>query len=193
MENKCDKVINLNTYSSINNTRCFFLDTNVLYWYTYPRFSLPGHLNPSAQIYYDFIDSLTSAGNPLKTSVYNLTELLNVVEKNEYDIYCKLHPDLPLSRKDFRRMAGERQKVSQMIKTTMNNALNICSITDFNFTSETLKSFSDEFTNHRCDVFDYAILKNCISTKDINIISDDGDFSSMPGINLYTANENILN
>lgn len=193
MENKCDKVINLNTYSSINNTRCFFLDTNVLYWYTYPRFSLPGHLNPSAQIYYDFIDSLTSAGNPLKTSVYNLTELLNVVEKNEYDIYCKLHPDLPLSRKDFRRMADERQKVSQMIKTTMNNALNICSITDFNFTSETLKSFSDEFTNHRCDVFDYAILKNCISTKDINIISDDGDFSSMPGINLYTANENILN
>ena len=193
MENKCDKVINLNTYSSINNTRCFFLDTNVLYWYTYPRFSLPGHLNPSAQIYYDFIDSLTSAGNPLKTSVYNLTELLNVVEKNEYDIYCKLHPDLPLSRKDFRRMADERQKVSQMIKTTMNNALNICSITDFNFTSETLTSFSNEFTNHRCDVFDYAILKNCISTKDINIISDDGDFSSMPGINLYTANENILN
>ena len=193
MENKCDKIINLNTYSSINNSRIFFLDTNVLYWYTYPRFSDHSQLKPAWKIYYDFIDALTSAGNPLHTSVYNLTELLNVVEKNEYEIYMQLHPEIPLTKKDFRRMITEREKVSQIIKTTLNNALSICSVIDFNFTSNTLRNFSNQFIDHRCDVFDYAILNNCIMSKDINIISDDSDFSSMPGITLYTANENILN
>ena len=57
----------------------FFLDTNVLYWYTYPRFA--ENLTRQARPYYDFVDALVSSGNPLYTSVYNLTELLNVVEK----------------------------------------------------------------------------------------------------------------
>lgn len=102
---QCNKIVDLRTYASINNTRNFFLDTNVLYWYTYPRFLESGQLTTTAQIYYNFIDSLTAAGNPLITSVYNLTELLNVIEKNEFDIYCHLHPDLPITRKDFRKMS----------------------------------------------------------------------------------------
>lgn len=37
MENK---IINIGTFSSINNQKEFFLDTNVLYWYVYPRYGV---------------------------------------------------------------------------------------------------------------------------------------------------------
>lgn len=189
---KCEKVVNLRTYSSINNQRIFFLDTNVLYWYSYPRFSQPGQLSPTAQLYYNFIDSLTAAGNPLFTSIYNLTELLNVIEKNEFDIYRDLNPELPITRKDFRKMANEHQKVGELMKTTLNNVRSICSVIDFNFVSDTLDHYLSDFNDHRCDVFDYAILRNCITTKYLNVISDDGDFFTMEKISLYTANENTL-
>lgn len=189
---KCDKIVDLRTYASINNTRKFFLDTNVLYWYTYPRFSLPNQLTRTARTYYDFIDKLITAGNPLETSVYNLTELLNVIEKNEYDIYCDLHTGIPVTRKDFRKMLSERTDVSKIMKTSLNNASGICKVVDFDFTQTAVNRFVDEFIEHRCDVFDYTILRHCIQSKSLNIISDDSDFSTMEKITLYTANENVL-
>lgn len=189
---QCNKIVDLRTYASINNTRNFFLDTNVLYWYTYPRFLESGQLTTTAQIYYNFIDSLTAAGNPLITSVYNLTELLNVIEKNEFDIYCHLHPDLPITRKDFRKMSSERREVGKIMQTALNNVKELCTVVDFNFSQTAVNSFANTFTNHRCDVFDYAILNNCINSQFLNIISDDSDFSTMEKITLYTASEKIL-
>ena len=189
---QCNKIVDLRTYASINNTRNFFLDTNVLYWYTYPRFLESGQLTTTAQIYYNFIDSLTAAGNPLITSVYNLTELLNVIEKNEFDIYCHLHPDLPITRKDFRKMSSERREVGKIMQTALNNVKELCTVVDFNFSQTAVNSFANTFTNHRCDVFDYAILNNCINSQFLNIISDDSDFSTMEKIKIYTANEKIL-
>ena len=60
-------------YQSINNKRKFFIDTNALYWYTYPRFI--NNLSAQATPYYNFIDSLVAAENPLITSIYNISEL----------------------------------------------------------------------------------------------------------------------
>lgn len=188
----CEKVFDLRNYASINNTRSFFLDTNVLYWYTYPRFSQPSLLSPTARVYYNFIDNLTAAGNPLVTSIYNLTELLNVIEKNEYDIYCKLHPEIPINKKDFRKIPEERKKMGTIMQATLNNVHGICSVIEFNFTSSSIDEFVLEITDHRCDVFDHQILRNCINTNNLNVVSDDGDFSTMEKISLFTANENVL-
>ena len=33
-------IIDINSFSSINNSKEYFLDTNVLYWYVYPRYGL---------------------------------------------------------------------------------------------------------------------------------------------------------
>lgn len=188
----CNSIIDINTFSSINNSKPYFLDTNVLYWYTYPRFVESLKLPNNAMVYYNFIDSLVAAGNPLYTSVYNLTELLNVIEKNEFALYSKLHPEIPLTKKDYRKLSSERSSLKQILKTSISNARNICKILSFNFEIACLDSFIDELAGHRCDIFDYAILKNCISTDKLNIVSDDSDFNTMEIINLYTANASVL-
>lgn len=116
-------------YRNINNTREYFIDTNVLYWYTYPRFS--NNLSQQATPYYNFIDSLVAANNPLITSIYNISELLNVIEKNEYDIYLNASPDQNhLSRKDFRRILSERKKLQKIMDTTINNVYAVCEVVE---------------------------------------------------------------
>ena len=116
-------------YRNINNTRKYFIDTNALYWYTYPRFS--NNLSQQATPYYNFIDSLVAANNPLITSIYNISELLNVIEKNEYDIYLNASPDQNhLSRKDFRRILSERKKLQKIMDTTINNVYAVCEVVE---------------------------------------------------------------
>lgn len=88
---QCNKIINIETFSSINNNKAFFLDTNVLYWYVYPRCGIQSdsRLKIQATPYYDFVDKLVADGNPLFTSIYNITEMLHVIEK-ESTIYSSL-------------------------------------------------------------------------------------------------------
>ena len=192
---QCNQIIDLTTYMSINNQKAFFLDTNVLYWYVYPRCGIETEPRTKMQAapYYDFIDNLVVAGNPLYTSVYNITEMLHVIEKREFELYSATHPEAKWSIKDLRRIPKEREQLKMNLSTTMSNVRNICKILDFNFTYDILNQFISDLEQHHCDTFDYAILKNCIVEKKLNIISDDSDFATMHQINLFTANATALN
>lgn len=192
---RCQKITDITKYASINNRKEFFLDTNVLYWYVYPRCGIETefHIQLQATPYYDFIDSLVAAGNPLYTSVYNITELLHVIEKREYELYQATHPEAKWSIKDLRRLPDQRAQLKMNLSTAMSNVKNICRILDFNFTYSILEHFISELQDHHCDTFDYAILKNCISDGRLNVISDDSDFTSMDQICLFTANATALN
>ncbi len=192
---QCQKITDITKYASINNKKEFFLDTNVLYWYVYPRCGIQteNHVQLQATPYYEFVDTLVAAGNPLYTSVYNITELLHVIEKREYALYQSMHPEAKWSIKDLRRLPDQRTQLKMNLSTAMSNVKNICHILNFNFTYSILDQFILELENHHCDPFDYAILKHCISEKRLNIISDDSDFSSMEQIYLFTANATVLN
>jgi predicted nucleic acid-binding protein len=184
-------VKDIRTYVSINNKQEFCLDTNVLYWYTYPRYNLDessGRLK-EVQYYYDFVDQLVAAGNPLITTRYNISELINIIEKHEYNIFCKSDSSIPYTKKDFRRNLEKRRALQKILKTTLNNVAATCQVIDFSFTEETLAACVDTLDNHRCDVFDFMILDHYKKTNHLNIISDDSDFASVSGITLFTANE----
>lgn len=192
---QCDKIFNIETFSSINNKKAFFLDTNVLYWYVYPRCGIQtdSRLKTQATPYYDFVDKLVADGNPLYTSIYNITEMLHVIEKKEFELYKLNHDNIDWSIKDLRKMPKEREALKRNLSTAMSNVNAICSVMNFNFTYSILEQFVQDLENHHCDTFDYAILKNCIKENQLNIISDDSDFTSMHKINLFTANQTALN
>ena len=182
-----NKIVDITTYQSINNTKKYFIDTNALYWYTYPRFI--NNLSPQATPYYNFIDSLVAANNPLITSIYNISELLNVIEKNEFEIYISNPSNNQyISRKDFRRISSERQKLQNIMKTTLQNVYAICDVVEFPFDKFNMYQFVDTLTSHRCDVFDYMIIQNDIKKETTNIITDDNDFSTISDITIYTTN-----
>lgn len=185
---------NLKTYVPMDNKKEFCLDTNVLYWYTYPRYTqlLSKNVQKQAQSYYDFVDILVGNGNPLLTTRYNITELINIIEKHEYDIFCASHPEAKYSKKDFRRIPEERERLQRTLKLTLSNVNNICKTADFNITESILNNCISTLDQHRCDVFDFVILSYYKANNHLNIITDDNDFASVDGINLYTANETSL-
>lgn len=178
-------------FTSINNSKEFCLDTNVLYWYTYPRYNLQttnGTIRRS-QPYYDFVDKLVADGNPLLTTRYNISELINVIENHEYEIFKKLHPEADYTKKDYRRIPKERESLKKILNTTLSNVNSVCNIADFNFTEQILVNCVNTLDKHRCDVFDFAILSYYKANNHLNIITDDSDFSSVDGIHLFTAND----
>ena len=90
-------------------------------------------------------------------------------------------------------MEDQREGLKRVLKTTLSNVNNICNTLDFSFTKEILDNCIDTLTEHRCDVFDFAILSYCKENNFLNIITDDNDFTSIDGIKIYTANEVSLN
>ena len=188
------QITDIANYMPIDNSKKFCLDTNVLYWYTYPRYTLFSNRGTEirGQGYYDFVDKLVANGNPLITTRYNISELINIIEKHEYDIFCAEHSNLPYTKKDFRRISQQRQQLKQTLKITMSNVNSICTVADFNFTENILNECIDTLDKHRCDVFDFAILSYFKNNNLTNIITDDSDFSSVDGIHLFTANSSSI-
>ena len=188
------RINNVKNYVPINNREIFCLDTNVLYWYCYPR-SIEG-MHPvrksEIQAYYDFVDRLVENGNPLVVSVYNVTEFLNVIEKRECEIYRTLHPEFPIGVKDLRGMLEERERLAKNMRVGLNNVKETCKIVDQEITISILDKFVDRLEQHKCDVFDFAVLENYIKEENLNIVTDDSDFSTIESIHIFTANQAML-
>lgn len=185
----------IRTYMPVNNNTVFCLDTNVLYWYCYPRYNDNLHPQRVSEIgvYYEFVDRLVRNGNPIITSIYNVSEFLNVIEKHECEIYQKLHDDIVVSVKDLRNIKQEREKLKRLMAVSTNNVFETCEIIEFEMKKSVIDKFVDNLHSHKCDVFDYVTLDYYKEHNKLNIVTDDADFMSVDGINIFTSNEQMLN
>ena len=99
----------IRTFKPIDNSKEFFIDTNVLYWYSYSKYDLFNtSTKKQAQPYLDFLEMLIYNKHPIFTSIYNLSELLHIIEKHEFSIYQETNKELKLSIKDFRRLTSRK-------------------------------------------------------------------------------------
>lgn len=179
--------------NSIDKDEVFAIDTNVLVWTHYSKASNP-HLNkhPYQVIEYpNFVAKLLGNGNKLVTTLLNITELCAVIEKNQYKIYKVANACRKLKFKDYRNNASERaiykseiENMIMEIRGSYDNQIEIVDITD-----DKIKLFLNNICSNKCDIFDYVIVDYLKSIGINNFISDDKDFSSVDGINLFTTYE----
>ena len=122
------------------------------------------------------------------TTNLNVTELINVTERNEYKIYKAVNHS-SISFKQYRILSNEREKYKSeldtmmlQIKTTYAQKFHIVDISE-----QIIDEYRKNILNNVCDVFDYIII-NYLKEKGItNFISDDKDYLSIDGISLYTT------
>lgn len=174
----------------VDKTKVFALDTNILYWMHYSRCSLTGHASYQLEDYPNFISELITNGNKLVTTIYNITELLYIIERNEFEIYNLTNPKI--SKKAFRDILKERNDVKIELETVILQIKELYEIKEFSIDILGIDEFTNNFVNHNCDDFDYLIVKNLISNGVNNIISDDSDLVTMEKITLYTSNNNTI-
>ena len=177
----------------IDKEKIFAIDTNVLIWTHYSKASDPSLNRHPYQVieYPNFISKLLQNGNKILTTNLNISELCGVVEKNEYRLYKAINGQGNLKFKDFRKIAVERANYKTELDTMImeieaayNNQIEIVEIDQ-----TIISKFQSDICSSQCDIFDYAVIKYLKGIGVIDYISDDKDFGTIDGINLYTTYE----
>ena len=82
--------------------------------------------------------------------------------------------------------------MKRQMTVSINNVYATCKVLEFAMERITIDNFVGKLHEHKCDVFDYVILDHYKKNKNLNIVTDDADFMSIDGINIFTANPQIL-
>jgi len=173
----------------------FYVDTNAWFWTAYSKlqFLPPSPDRKYKPEYPKFLAQVINMGGQLNWCGLSLSELAHLIEKTEHDIYCKTTAAM-LNPKEFRHnLPAERAHVAQEIQTawgaveSMAGCLNVPEINGASTTAAL-----QEFAQLPVDGYDLFAINALKAAGIKQVISDDGDFCSVPGITLFTANQNVI-
>ena len=174
----------------------FLIDTNALFWMTYTKINTVA--NPRLNIfqkYQNYIYNAIKNGAKLFYSGLSLAELAHQVEKNELEIYKNVNCIPGLKPKEFRHNSNyitEQNQISTEIETIWQQVSQLGTLLKINIDQDTVMSAKNRIKNCKIDGYDLFILESMIQNGITKIITDDGDFSTVPGIEVFTANRNVI-
>jgi predicted nucleic acid-binding protein len=171
-------------------TEAFFVDTNVWYWMTYPNAAtgaLPGRLSD----YPAFVNRALAAGAKICHSGLSLAELSHLIEKTGREIYIKTIGDI--KTKEYRHnLPSERSRVVSDVEAAWGQVKSLSSPLALTVDEKTTDAALDRFRTEKLDGYDLFILETMKNHGVVQIITDDGDFATVAGIRVFTANRNVL-
>jgi predicted nucleic acid-binding protein len=174
----------------------FFVDTNVWYWSTYskansPSLSRQNRPNPyQIKAYPNYFQAAVSVGATFYCSGLILSELAHQIERTEQAISGKQSRSL----KDFRRnYPTERTQVVKEIRSVWGQVTTLAELLDLNIDTTTTNLALARFTTQLIDGYDLFLLETMQKHAVTKVITDDGDYATVPGIQMFTANQSALN
>ncbi len=187
-------VVDLRVATAMATDR-IYVDTNAWFWTVYSnvQFAPQPPSDNQKKAYPAFLKGVLNMGGQLHWCGLSLSELAHLIEKTEYEIY-RASTGAMLNPKEFRHnLPPERARIVQEIQTawaaveTMASCINTPEITSA-ATTAALQDFA-QLPVDGYDLFALGALKTAGITQ---VISDDGDFCSVPGITLFTANQGVI-
>jgi hypothetical protein len=171
----------------------FLADTNAWLWQAYANANFtakPYQLRD----YPNYIFSVLRQGGTLSYSVLALAEITSAIERIEKDIYNRDN-SLDLKLKEYRHnLPDERLKVVAEVESTWKQIESIAISADLTINDEVAKSALARFQTQAVDGYDLLILEaiSRAGTEQIRIITDDMDYATVPDIQMFTSNTNII-
>lgn len=158
----------------------FVLDTNVLY-FVHSGYATPN--NQKSVAYSNLIKSILKNNYSIEVSALNAQELLHLIEKKEYRLFCERNALDPssYSLKSYRQNKAQRGLVKSKIDSALSELSSVYILRDGIITIGTLNQFSSDFNLHTMDPIDYTLAKQYNIATTI-FISDDKDFQSIPSL-----------
>lgn len=173
----------------------FFIDTNVWYWFTYTRASLGDHPPKNYQIddYPSYIKKALSARSKLYSCGLSLAELAHLIEKTELEIFAKASVFDKNKKKEFRHnYPTERANVVAEIQAAWGLVETMTQTIDIQINKLTTDDALSRLSTQILDGYDLFILESIMKAGIVKIITDDGDFSTVPNILVFTSNANVI-
>ncbi|NLW75296.1 MAG: PIN domain-containing protein [Methanomicrobiales archaeon] len=173
----------------------FFVDTNVWFWVASQIASqgLSRFRAKQIRIYPDFIKKVLNVKGTLYRSELSFSELSNLIERTEYDIFKK-ETGIDISPKAYRHeYAHRRPDVIEEIELTWSQVEAMSVSIPVHLTSDFTHKVIERMGNHKLDAYDACMVESLLAEGiPLQIISDDADFSSVGDVTLFTANSGVL-
>lgn len=173
----------------------FFVDTNIWYWFAYTRASLGDHPPKHYQIneYPSFIKKALSAKSKLYNCGLSLAELAHLIERTELEIFSKASGFDKNKKKEFRHnYPSERANVVAEIQAAWGLVETMTQTIDIQINEHTTNAALSRISTQILDGYDLFILESIMKAGIVKIITDDGDFSTVPNILVFTSNVNVI-
>lgn len=178
------------------NIKKLAVDTNILLWTFYGNTSYVESYQKN--IYPNFLETtIEKRSCKIYTTIYNICELFNVIEKNEYELYMKNNSLTPnkFNKKQYRAIIEEREKLQKIFNLLYSQISQCIEIIEYQISENTIKEYNENYKEHRYDIFDFALLKFCKENNIEYVLTDDSDFVSyedyINDMKIMTANRRI--
>ena len=176
---------------SPQNTDVFLIDSNVWYWMTYPNASqsaIPYQLSD----YPDYVNRALMAGARLYWSGLSLAELSHLIERTERQIYVQINGSI--TTKEYRHnLASDHARIVKEIQASWGQVKSLAAPLPMSIDEATTDAAFSRLQTQLVDGYDLFILETMTKQGVIQIITDDGDFATIPGIQVFTSNRHVLN
>ncbi|MEH2252619.1 hypothetical protein [Nostoc sp.] len=184
-------VINIKTDTSQQGD-IFFVDTNVWFWYAYTN-AVSSARYYQLNNYPNYLNQALSNGATLTYSGLTLAELAHIIEKTEYEIYIQSHNWLPI--KEYRHNYPiERANIVAEVQFTWRRVKAIAVSIDLTVDDATTDAAINRFQTQAVDGYDLLLLEaiSRAGAGQIKVITDDIDYSVVPGIQVFTSNNYVI-
>jgi hypothetical protein len=170
----------------------FFVDTNIWFWQTYTNAAFTAKRYQITD-YPNYINKTRQNGATLTYSGLTLAELAHIIEKTEYGIYVQSNGYLHFKkyRHDY---PTERANVVAEVQFTWRRIKKIAIPIDLTVDDATTDAAINRFTTQAVDGYDLLMLEaiSKAGAGTVKIITDDMDYSVVPGIQVFTSNKYVI-
>jgi hypothetical protein len=170
----------------------FLVDSNVWYWYSYTNASNPGLAYPALKYqityYPSYLGQAFASESLLLYCGLSLAELAHRIENIEKQLFSSAL-DLKTYRHNY---PTERTKVVSEVNAAWSQVKSIAACTEIKIDENTTNASLNRFQTQLLDGYDLLILEAMDKAGVTQIITDDGDYLTVPGIKVFTANRGAI-
>jgi hypothetical protein len=173
----------------------FLVDTNVWYWTTYSRANEADTRPKTYQInnYPTYIAKAISSKSQLCRCGLSFAELAHLIEKTELEIYSRTTGFDKTKKKEFRHNhSPQRANFVAEVQAVWSQVKIMAKAIDIQINEATTDNVLSRLSTQQLDGYDLFILEAISRAGVVKIITDDGDYVTVPDIQVFTANKNII-
>jgi hypothetical protein len=174
-------------------TDAFLVDTNVWYWRFYRSAgATPGSATPvQMRTYSAYLHRALSVGAVAYRTGLCLAELAHQIEQNERDIYAGAVASV--TTKEYRHnLPSERARVVNEVQNAWGNVKSLSQPLPVVIDDAATDAALVRFAGQPVDGFDLFLLEALSAAGLRQVLTDDGDFCTVPGLQVFTANPRVV-
>lgn len=180
--------------TSPQGSDCFLVDSNVWLWMTYSNagHGAPGWRAALMAQYAAFVQGAVAGNGKVCCCGLSLAELSHIIEKTEREIH-EASTGASIKAKEFRHnYATQRNRVITEIQAAWAQVASLAEPLTVTIDSPTTTAALNRLQTEKVDGYDLFILESMRNHGVVQVITDDGDFATVPGIQVFTANRNVI-